>query len=154
MKLALALAATIAATPALAQALKMDDVPQHVRATAMAAANAGKIDSVQIDMDGGKAIFEFKVTMADGKKAEIDVDHTGSIEEVEEVIDRGAVPAPVMQTLMRMLPNFQPTLVEKSTRGNFEVYYEFEGKDPRGTEVDIEVRADGRLILIAEDTAN
>ena len=35
-----------------------------------------------------------------------------------------------------------------------EVYYEFEGKDARSVEIDVEVRADGKVILIADDDAN
>jgi len=81
--------------------------------------------------------------MPDRKKMEVDVDHTGRVEEVEEVVERTAVPPAAMQALMRVLPKFEPTLIERSTRHNFEIYYEFEGKDSRGTEIDV-----------ADDTAN
>lgn len=149
-------AALLFATAAVAQTstMKMEDAPVQIRAAATAAARGGKIDSVQVEMERGMAIYEFKVTMKDGKKLEIDIDHNGRVEEIEEVIERSAVPAAAMQTLMRVLPNFQPTLIEKSTRGNFEIYYEFEGKDARGTEIDVEVREDGKVVLLADDDAN
>lgn len=152
----LAAAAIMAATAALAQtsAMKMEEVPAEIRAAAMAASRGGKIESVQVELERGKAIYEFKVTLPDGKNMEVDVDSSGRIEEIEEVIDRAAVPPAAMQTLMRVLPNFQPTLFERSTRANFEIYYEFEGRDARGVEIDVEVRADGKVVLIADDDAN
>jgi hypothetical protein len=84
---------------------------------------------------------------------EVDVLSNGTIEEVEEEIDLNAVPQPVRTMLQRFFSNLQPTKVEKSTRHNFSVWYEFEGKDQSGREVDIEISSDGQRIVIQDDQA-
>lgn len=44
------------------------------------------------------------------------------------------------------MPKFKADKAEKSTRTNFEVFYEFDGQDENGNELDIEIRSDGKQI--------
>lgn len=48
--------------------------------------------------------------------------------------------------LTKYMPKFKADKAEKSTRTNFEVFYEFDGQDENGNELDIEIRSDGKQI--------
>ena len=152
-KLILSSALAVAATSAaFAEDMKMEDVPANVRAVALEAAGGLPLQSVAFDLDGGTATYEFKTKTERGTQLEIDVDATGEIEEIEEEITLQDVPGVVTDLLAVHFPNIQPTFIERSTRASMAVWYEFEAtKD--GREYDIEVRADGRVILIQDDTA-
>jgi hypothetical protein len=144
------------ATASFAQQPKpitLNDVPPHVMATALALANAIKFEKVQLDYDDGTAKYEFVGKLPNGKAFEVDVYTDGRVEEVEEEIDMNSVPPAVRATLNRFFPNLQPAKVEKSTRANLGVWYEFDAKDPRAGEIDIEISADGKRILIQDDDA-
>ena len=146
------------AVPAFAQdeqVMTMADVPPPVlaRAETIAMSMGVTIDSVGLDLDNGTATYEFAGKLPSGMAFEIDVDADGTVEELEEQIEAAAVPQPAMDLVARYLPGFAPELVEKSTRGDFVVFYELEGNNAQGNAIDVEVRADGRQILIQDDLA-
>ena len=85
-----------------------------------------------MDYDDGTAKYEFIGKLPNGKAFEVDVYTDGRVEEVEEEIDMNSIPPAVRATLNRFFPNLQPSKVEKSTRANLGVWYEFDAKDPRG----------------------
>ena len=43
--------------------------------------------------------------------------------------------------------------IEKSTRSNFSIWYEFDAKDARGKEIDDDISGDDKRILIQDDDA-
>jgi hypothetical protein len=133
--------------------ITMKDVPAEAKAAAQAAANGMKFEKVGLDMDNGTATYELAGKGADGKMIEIDVLRDGTIEEVEQEISMDAVPEAVKKALAKFMPKFKADKFEKSTRTNFEVYYEFDGQDENGAELDIEIRSDGKQIIIADDSA-
>lgn len=133
--------------------VSMNDVPVEVRAAAQAAANGTKLDKVDLDLDDGTASYELSGKGADGKMIEVDVLHDGQIEEVEQEITMEAVPEAVKKLMTKHMPNFKADKVEKSTRQNFEVYYEFDGQNGDGMELDVEIRSDGKRIIIQDDAA-
>ena len=104
-------------------------------------------------LDDGTATYEFSGKNADGKMIEIDVSHEGRIEEFEQEISMDSVPGAVTNMLTKHLPKFKPTKAEKSTRENFEVYYEFDGQGDDGQELDVEIRSDGKRIVIQDDAS-
>jgi hypothetical protein len=123
------------------------------RTAALAAANGVKFEKVEIEFEDGHAVFEFIGKGPNGKGYEVDVFHDGTIQEVEEEISMSDVPQVVRDTLNRFLPNIQPSQIEKSTRSNFTIWYEFDAKDGRGKEIDVDISGDGRRILIQDDDA-
>ena len=113
MKRLFLLAAIVAtlAMPALAQDMKpitLNDVPPHVIAAALAAANGVKFVKVQIEYEDGAAIYEFSGKLPNGKTYEVDVFHDGAIEEVEEEIDMAAVPRPCARRSIGFSPTSSP----------------------------------------------
>jgi len=123
--------------------------PHH----AQAAGNGVTLEEVDIDLDNGTATYELAGKGADGKMIEIDVLSDGTIEEVEQEISMDNVPDAVKKLLTKYMPKFKADKAEKSTRTNFEVFYEFDGQDENGGELDIEIRSDGKQITIADDSA-
>jgi uncharacterized membrane protein YkoI len=135
------------------ESITMNDVPVQVKASAQAAANGTKLDKVGLDLDDGTATYEFSGKNAEGKTVEIDVSHEGRIEEFEQEISMDSVPEAVKKMLTKHLPKFKAETAEKSTRENFEVYYEFDGQGDDGQELDVEIRSDGKRIIIQDDAA-
>lgn len=135
------------------ESITMKDVPAEVKAAAQAAANGTTLDKVDLDLDDGTATYDLSGKGADGKMIEVDVLHDGKIEEVEQEITIDSVPEAVKKMRSKHMPKFKAEKVEKSTRPNFEVYYEFDGQGEDGKELDIEIRSDGKRIIIADDSA-
>jgi hypothetical protein len=107
--------------------------------------------SAQLDRDDVMAIYEVAGKTHDGRLVEADIRPDCTVEELEVEIDRNQVPDHVKEALERFAPNFSPSnerpRVEKSIRpsalGLDEIWYEF-----GGTTFDVEVRSDGRALLI------
>ncbi len=140
--------------PALAQdapAVEMSDVPHAALAAARAIAGVTEFETVGLDLDNGVATYELAATM-DGKAIEVDVLEDGMIEEVEYETEMDAVPEAVTALLNKYFPDMEPTLIERSVRHNFVTFYEFEGTVD-GAEMDVEVREDGKQIVIQDDLA-
>jgi hypothetical protein len=135
------------------KSVTMNDVPPHVMAAALALANGIKFEKVQLDYDDGTAKFEFVGKLPSGKAYEVDIFTDGRVEEIEEEIDMNSLPPAVRATLNRLFPNLQPSKIEKSTRSNLGTWYEFDAKDARGTDIDIDISADGKRTLIQDDDA-
>lgn len=147
------LAATVAVLGTVVAAqeettVKMEDVPTVVMDAALANANGVTFDTVSMD-DG---VFEFAGKAASGMGLEVDVMEDGTIEEIEEQIDASALPAEVAATLASSLAGFTPSYVEKSTRPEGVVVYEFEGTVD-GKEIDAEINADGTGFVMNDDMA-
>src|ERR671916_3343464 len=101
----------------------MDQAPQAAKDAAMTHASGVTFDKVQIDNDEGTETYEFSGKMQNGMTLEVDVLADGTLEEIEQQIDKSEVPQEVMTTLNQNLQNFEPTMAEKSTRPNNLVVY-------------------------------
>lgn len=146
MKYAAIIVSTLAlAAPALAQEeskIEMSAVPAAAMEAAQKAAQGVTFETAQIDNDEGTETYELGGKLSSGKHIEVDVLADGKIEEIEEEIDAAALPAEVKATLDKELAGFAPEMIEKSTRPEGKVVYEFEGKMD-GKEIDAEIDADG-----------
>lgn len=113
-------------------------------------AGGGSITSVQIDKDEILAIYEV-IGTSGGRRVEADIRPDGVLEELELQVGQGQVPEAVSQALATYAPAFQPAAqqprIEKSIRpsqgGLPEIWYEFSG-----TNFDVEIRSDGKAVLI------
>jgi hypothetical protein len=130
-------------------------LPPHIRHSAEVAFKkyeaGATLTSAQLDKDDVLGVYEVQGQTADGRLIEADIRPDGVVEELEIQIGRGAVPEAVLQALEAFAPNFTPAQeqprIEKSIRpsavGLPEIWYEFSG-----TQFDVEVRSDGRAVLI------
>lgn len=150
-KFILAATAAVIGSAAAAQeetTVKMEDVPAVVMEAAMANANGVTFDTVSMD----EGVYEFAGKMASGMGLEVDVMEDGTIEEVEEQIEMAALPAEVTAALTASMAGFTPAYIEKSTRADGVVVYEFEGTVD-GKEIDAEINADGTGFVMNDDMA-
>lgn len=153
--LLIAAAALALAAPAFAQeeqTMTMEQVPAAAMEAAKARAGSMEFTAVAMDDDEGTDTYELSGKMANGLNMEVDVLADGTIEEVEEQIEMGDVPAEVKATLDKELSGFTPTMAEKSTRTDDSVIYEFEGPHD-GKEIDVEINADGTNYKMNDDAA-
>jgi hypothetical protein len=110
----------------------------------------GSITSAQLDKDDVLAIFEVKGEVGN-RMIEADIRPDGFVEELEIEVAENAVPSEVLQALKQFAPGFAPSgdrpRIEKSIRpsdvGLPEIWFEFSG-----TNFDVEVRSDGKALLI------
>lgn len=156
-RLTAAAASLLLAAPAFAQTAEenpvaMEDVPQAAMDAALVEAEKygitdASFDSVALD----EGIYEFATTK-DGMAFEVDVAEDGTVDEVEEEIAMDAVPAAVSDALSSELEGFEPTFIERSTRADGSIVFEFEGMSG-GSEVDVEINEDGSNFTMNEDSA-
>jgi hypothetical protein len=135
-------------------AVPLAAVPLPIRHSAQVAfktfdSNA-RLTGAQVDKDDVLALWEIGGVSSDGRQLEADIRPDGTVEELEIEIRQGGVPNEVMQALKTFAPQFVPApggLIEKSVRpsdvGLSEIWYEFSGAN-----FDVEVRSDGRAVLI------
>jgi hypothetical protein len=107
------LALTLLATPALADTT----CPKAVTDGVAKAFPKSKIDKCHSEHEGGKDIFEAKITRADGTKAEVDVSPDGTILQLEEKIDVEKLPDAVKKAFAAKYPKAKAERAEKQTAG-------------------------------------
>lgn len=129
-----ALFLAVLATPALA------DCPKTVTDAVAKAFPKAKLDKCHPEHEGGKDIFEAKLTRADGTKAEVDVAPDGSILAVEEKIAVDALPDAVKKAFAARYPKAKAERAEKQTAGKTVTYEVAFGK------TEATFAADGRFI--------
>lgn len=156
MKYAAIIVSTLAlAAPAMAQEetrVELSAVPAAAMQAAQKAAQGVTFETATMDNDEGTETYELGGKLSSGKAIEVDVLADGTIEEVEEEIDAAALPAEVKATLDKELAGFAPEMIEKSTRPEGKVVYEFEGKMD-GKDIDAEIDADGQNFKKNDDMA-
>ena len=98
----------------------------------------------------GSFVYEIQGTFPDGRKVEIDIDPKGKIEEIEIEFKIEDVPGAVLKSIETKMPGFKPEFIEAShSRSMKVVNYEFVGMVGEA-KMDIEVSADGRRIVVAD----
>lgn len=131
--------------------LNLSDVPPGILAVARAAAGSVQLTEAAVEIEDGKAVFEFKGKGPNGMEKEIDVLMDGTLDEIEDQIATSDVPKAVQDALSKWLPGLKVSKAERSTRGNGMVVYEFDGQIA-GVEVDVEIAADGSKVLVVDDS--
>ena len=146
-------AAMLSVAAASAQSVEMSAVPPTVVAVARAAVPGVEWTKAGIDVDIATMTPVYEITgTIGGRQVEVDVTVTGEIDEIERQVEMSAVPQKAQALLRAYLPQFQPTMVEHSTRKGGRVVYELEGRHD-GREIDVEVGEAGDVIMINDDAA-
>jgi hypothetical protein len=134
--------------------IKLEEVPQAVMTCAQEAAKKAccdaKLTQASVEVEEGVKTYELQGKLHDGGSLEIDVDADGKLLEVETETTMDKVPKAVKQALKRRMKGFTAKFIEKSKRPA-SVWYEFEGEDAKGNPTGVEVREDGKAIVIEED---
>lgn len=133
------------------QVIPLEMVPSEILATARKLLPGALFESADVETEAdGLMVYEIQGTREDGRKIEVDIISNGEIEEFEVEFDLEQVPGAVLKAIDAKLPGFKPTYIEASHSASKKVLgYEFEGLF-EGKKLDIEVSADGRKILLAD----
>jgi hypothetical protein len=124
-----AAAVVLGAGAADAQSVDLKSVPPTIVAVAMAAVPGAEWSKAGVDVDAGSMMPVYEITgTIGGKQVEVDVLTTGEIDEIERQVEMSAVPQKAQALLKAYLPQFQPTMVEHSTRKGGRIFYELEGQ--------------------------
>ncbi len=100
--------------------------------------------------DDGSFVYEIQGTVADGRRIEIDLDPNANVQEIEIEFMIEDVPGAVLKSIETRMPGFAPEFIEASHSPSMQVIgYEFVGT-MGGETMDIEVSADGRNIVVAD----
>jgi hypothetical protein len=131
--------------------IDLTEVPDTIMATAQQLMPEVKFISADKEEEtDGTLVFEIQGLMKDGRKVEVDILSNGDVEEIEVEFSQDLVPGAVMKAINAKLPGFIPSYIEASHSASKKVIqYEFEGVFG-GEQIDLEVSADGRNIVISD----
>ncbi len=125
--------------------IELSEVPSTVLSSATAATGAKPTTAqVQINPDGS-TVYELGGQNQQGFEFEIEIKPSGEIIEVDEQVEKSAVPEEVMKALKFWLPDAQIVSTWRSTRyTSFDYYYEIVIDNDFG----VELPADGKTLKI------
>jgi len=131
--------------------IDLTEVPDTIMATAQQLMPEVKFISADKEEETDDTlVFEIQGLMKDGRKVEVDILSNGDVEEIEVEFSQDLVPGAVMKAINAKLPGFIPSYIEASHSASKKVIqYEFEGVFG-GEQIDLEVSADGRNIVISD----
>ena len=134
------------------------ELPDEVRAAALAARPDLDITETEYEEREGRRYFDVGGVLPDGSELELDMMLDGGewiVVEVQRDIGFDALPAVVAETLGSELPDWRPDRIIESDQGDGVVIYEFFGEAPDGTRVKHEIRfAAGEAELLIEEWAH
>lgn len=131
--------------------ISFDDVPAIVMETVIATAPALDFHRVSTEIENGVLVYEFEATTFDGKHVEIDVLEDGTLAEIEMETSQDETPAAVTEALFEAYPDFEISYIEASTREDWSMIYEIEGKTAEGNEITLEIAEDGKILSVTEN---
>ena len=150
------ISACVLLVPLLAEAGKeteipLSEVPEGIMEAARRIEPKADFHRAQIETeDDGTKVYEIQGRLKDGRRIEVDVLENGHIQEYELEFTEAQVPGAVLKGIQKKLPGFKPTYIEASHSATGKVMqYEFEGT-LGDQNIDIEVSADGRKIVVAD----
>ena len=134
------------------------ELPDEVRAAALAARPDLDITETEYEEREGRRYFDVGGVLPDGTEIELDMmldDGEWIVVEVQRDIGVDALPAAVAGTLGSELPDWQPDRIIESDQGDGVVIYEFFGEGPDGSRIKHEIRfAAGEAELLIEEWAH
>ncbi|MEM9494766.1 MAG: hypothetical protein AAGA09_02090 [Pseudomonadota bacterium] len=143
-------ATALAISNAAETMVTIDDVPEPVLETAIATAPGAVFDRISIEIENGVTVYEFESKDAAGRHIEIDVLEDGTLDEIELETTLNETPLAVREAMKKTAPGFEPTYIEASVRADGSYIYELEGVY-QGSEVDMEITEDGRVLFLSDD---
>ncbi|MVF13613.1 hypothetical protein FT643_15835 [Ketobacter sp. MCCC 1A13808] len=107
--------------------------------------------SANTEEENGDLVYEIQGVLADGRKLEVDITPAGDVEEIEVEFTHDLVPGAVLNAVESAYPGFTASFIEASHSESKKVVgYEFVGQQG-GEKLDLDVSADGRKIVVADD---
>jgi hypothetical protein len=99
----------------------------------------------------GADVYEIDGQTVEGQELRIIVNKNGETLAVDTAIKQSEIPKEVNDTLDRWLKDFHTTAIARSVReGGVKIWYEFVGTSKSGQPTRVEIRSDGKKIVIEE----
>lgn len=130
-----------AAAPSVDKSIPLTDAPAAVRKTIADQMKGGTLRGLSEEADHGKTIYEAELTV-EGRARDLLIDATGTVLEIEAVVEMSALPEAVRNGLVREAGRGSIARVEQVTRGE-KVSYEALVKEAGKKNREIVVGQDG-----------
>jgi hypothetical protein len=118
------------------------ELPQPIQAAFKKAYPTATIRGTAKELDNGKTVYEVE-SVDKGRARDLMYNPDGSVISIEEELDQGSLPAPVMAAFKKMYPKATITVAEKVTEGT-KVQYDLQIKGADKPEVSF--LPDGKLV--------
>ncbi|QGJ71014.1 Hypothetical protein PBC10988_27170 [Planctomycetales bacterium 10988] len=130
--------------------MPLQEVPQEIRSAASQKVRNVEWTKAFTEHEDGQLVYELQGRDQDGRQIEVDITADAQILEVEREIELEDAPQQVQQALARQAEGFTVEFAERSERPE-SVWYEFEGRNAKGQQCDIEIHEDGRQLAFEEE---
>lgn len=139
------------ATAGEEERIDLHTVPGDIMKKAMKLMPEATYESANTEAEADGLVYEIQGLLADGRKLEVDIAESGKVEEIEVEFTHDLVPAAVLNAVDAAYPDLTVTFIEASHSESKKVVgYEFVGQQ-HGKKIDLDVSADGRKIVVADD---
>jgi hypothetical protein len=137
---------------AAGERLTLADLPFVVSVALGKAVPGAKFVAARTNLAFGRDVYEIAGETRDGRRLLLVTTQVGETLAVDTEIPLDEVPRKVTRTLERWMEGFESSAVTRSVRyGGSLVWYKFQGKSKSGQNTMIEIRADGKKVVIAEE---
>jgi hypothetical protein len=131
--------------------VQLNDLPTPVYNTMNRAIPGATFSTAVKGQEYSQEVYVITGKAANGRKVRLVVGAAGTALAVNTDVDPKEVPEDVTKTLDHWMKGFQTSAAMRSVRqAGTSIWYEFEGKEANGQKARVEIRADGKKILIEE----
>ncbi|MGB3622303.1 MAG: hypothetical protein WBA20_13220 [Ketobacter sp.] len=131
--------------------IDLQAVPADIMEKARVLMPEATYKSANTEAEADGLVYEIQGLLADGRKLEVDITESGEVEEFEVEFTHDLVPGAVLNAVKAAYPDLVVTFIEASHSESKKVVgYEFVGQQ-NGKQIDLDVSADGRSIVVADD---
>jgi len=143
--------ATVGSLCAGGSQIPIDQLPVAVFESMGTAVPGATYSRAEKKQELGMEVYEIMGKTSDGRKLRLVMSKEGRTLDVSTDVNLKEVPQNVVDTLNRWLKGFQTSAVTRSVRdGGTRVWYEFDGVSNTNQKTVIEIRADGKKVVIEE----
>jgi hypothetical protein len=136
---------------AAGQQIPLAELPVSVTDRMRTAVPGATYNKATIQYEFARQVYELTGRTSNGRNLCVVMTRNGGLLAVDTDISFKEVPRDVVNTLNRWLPDFQTTSVVRSVRdGGASIWYQLEGVSQNGRKTTVEIRADGKKIMIEE----
>jgi hypothetical protein len=127
-------------------------LPAEVHFTMDNAVPGARYTQAVLKHEFARNVFELTGKTAGGRDLRLVVSESGSVLAVNTPLPPTEVPATVTSALNRWVKGFQSKAIERSVRDSgTRIWYRFQGKNDRGKLTQVDIREDGKQLMIEEE---
>ena len=130
--------------PAQEQRIRMKDLPPAIQKAVQEQRQGAKLRGLSKEVADGKTVYEVEL-LVNGHAKDVLLDAAGNVLEIEEQVERAALPEPVRAALNKAAGKSPVLMIESLTKGGQLTAYE--ARIRRGMKVvEVKIAPDGTLL--------